>query len=272
MLAAVCDILRERGLLRPSSVPLDLGVLAALTAIVATAYILQLNKTKAGAKDLVLLASGVLIFCYGTRFLLFGAMATPPSKLHFSTVIHYFSTFVQQHPGYLYAHLLFIVLAGVLWPLQIWGGFRSQSYRRHRIIGRIALMSMVLAMVTASRYALFHLAEESLAEKVTGLGFAARIVAVLYNAAAGYMAARRRDIVMHRQCMVRMVGLAYGVLPFKQLFAAFPPFNYLPGQWAYAAAVWLSSPVGMFLTEWAFASGNLPAPNQAHADMAKRSA
>ena len=42
-----------------------------------------------------------------------------PSKLHFSTVIHYFSTFVQQHPGYLYAHLLFIVLVGVLWPLQV---------------------------------------------------------------------------------------------------------------------------------------------------------
>lgn len=65
--------------------------------------------------------------------------------------------------------------------------------------------------------------------QVTGLGFAAQIAMVLYNAAAGYMAARRRDIVMHRRCMVRMAGLAYGVLPFKQLFAAFPPLNYLPG-------------------------------------------
>ncbi|CAL8465920.1 g5456 [Coccomyxa elongata] len=200
-------------------------------------------------RDLVLLASGILIFCYGARFLLFGAMATPPSKLHFSTVIHYFSTFVQQHPGYLYAHLLFIVLAGVLWPLQIWGKFRSQNYQRHRMIGRFALLSMVLAMVTVFRYALFHSAGDSLAEKVTGLGFAAQIATVLYNAMIGFMAARRRNIVMHRRCMIRMVGLAYGVLPFKQLFAAFPPLNYLPGQSTYAAAVWLSSPVGMFLTE-----------------------
>ncbi len=45
-----------------------------------------------------------------------------------------------------------------------------------------------------------------------------------------------------------------------------------PGQWAYAATVWLSSPVGMFLTERAFASGKLPAPDQARAHMAKRSA
>lgn len=50
MLDAVGDILRERGLLRPSSIPLDLGVLAASTAIVATAYIVQLKRSKAGRK------------------------------------------------------------------------------------------------------------------------------------------------------------------------------------------------------------------------------
>ena len=59
------------------------------------------------------------LLCERSLYLALQAMATPPSKLHFSTVIHYFSTFVQQHPGYLYAHLLFIVLAGVLWPLQV---------------------------------------------------------------------------------------------------------------------------------------------------------
>ena len=50
MLAAIGDILRERGLLRPSSIPLDIGVLAASTAIVATAYIFQVKRTKAGGK------------------------------------------------------------------------------------------------------------------------------------------------------------------------------------------------------------------------------
>lgn len=58
MLATVGDILRERGLLRPSSIPLDLGVLAASTAVVATAYILQLNRTKAGRKSRLVVTDG----------------------------------------------------------------------------------------------------------------------------------------------------------------------------------------------------------------------
>lgn len=60
----------------------------------------------------------------------------------------------------------------MLLAMQIWGGFRSQNYRRHRIIGRFTLISMVLAMVTVFRYALFHLAGDSLAEKVLSAGLA----------------------------------------------------------------------------------------------------
>ena len=51
--------------------------------------------------------------------------------------------------------------------------------------------------------------------QVSGAGFAALIVAAAYNLGAGYAAARRRDIAQHQRCMVRMVGLAYGVFPFK---------------------------------------------------------
>ena len=46
------------------------------------------------------------------------ALAEPQTRL-FSPILHYFSTFVQQQPAYIYAHLVFIVLAGILWPLQV---------------------------------------------------------------------------------------------------------------------------------------------------------
>ena len=48
--------------------------------------------------------------------------------------------------------------------------------------------------------------------------------------------------------MVRMVGLAYGVFPFKHIFVVLSSFL-LPGHWAYAAGVWLSSPVGALTHE-----------------------
>lgn len=46
------------------------------------------------------------------------ALAQPQARV-FSPIVHYFSTFVQQAPAFIYAHLLFIVIAGILWPLQV---------------------------------------------------------------------------------------------------------------------------------------------------------
>ena len=42
-----------------------------------------------------------------------------PQVRVFSPILHYFSTFVQHDSAFIYAHLLFIVVAGVLWPLQV---------------------------------------------------------------------------------------------------------------------------------------------------------
>ena len=65
--------------------------------------------------------------------------------------------------------------------------------------------------------------------QAAGLGFAAQIAANLWSISASYAAARRMDIAAHRRCMVRMAGLAYGVLPFKQNCVAIFSLNGLPG-------------------------------------------
>jgi uncharacterized membrane protein YozB (DUF420 family) len=90
---------------------------------------------------------------------------------------------------------------------------------------------------------------------VSGAGFAALIAAAGCNLAAGYVAARRRDIATHQRCMIRMVGLAYGVFPFKHLYVVLASLL-LPGHWAYAAAVWLSSPTGEPACALQLASGD----------------
>ena len=45
------------------------------------------------------------------------ALAQPQARV-FSPIVHYFSTFVQQEPAFIYAHLVFVVIAGNLWHLQ----------------------------------------------------------------------------------------------------------------------------------------------------------
>jgi hypothetical protein len=51
--------------------------------------------------------------------------------------------------------------------MQIWHSFRSEDYKRHRMIGRLVVLNMVGALISASAFTIDHLRSDSLAEKVT---------------------------------------------------------------------------------------------------------
>ena len=96
--------------------------------------------------------------------------------------------------------------------------------------------------------------------QATGLGFALAISFSLYNLIMGVVAAKKKDIPAHRQHVIRMIGVAYGVFPFKYLWLVLLGMtNVLTGQWAYAASIWLSAITGVVVSDWAFSSGALPA-------------
>ena len=95
--------------------------------------------------------------------------------------------------------------------------------------------------------------------QATGLGFAASITFSLYSLTMGVVAAKKKDIPVHRKHVIRMIGVAYGVFPFKYLWLTLLGLNnVITGQWAYAASIWLSSITGVLVSEWAFL-GALPA-------------
>lgn len=96
------------------------------------------------------------------------------------------------------------------------------------------------------------------AMQATGLGFAASIAFSLYSLTMGVVAAKKKDIPAHRKHVIRMIGVAYGVFPFKYLWLTLLGLNnVITGQWAYAASIWLSSITGVLVSEWAFL-GALP--------------
>ncbi|KAL3139554.1 hypothetical protein ABBQ38_003875 [Trebouxia sp. C0009 RCD-2024] len=182
------------------------------------------------------------------------------NNLHFTPVLHVIKTFVDQHPLILTTHLVFITVAGLLWPLQVWGTFRQENYGRHKVIGKVVMACMLGTYATASVITAGHLGSEDWAEKATGLGFALAISFSLYNLIMGVVAAKKKDIPAHRRHVARMIGVAYGVFPFKYLWLVLLGMtNVLTGQWAYAASIWLSSITGVVVSDWAFSSGALPA-------------
>lgn len=180
---------------------------------------------------------------------------------HFATIVHYYETFVHIYPALIMVHLICIVTAGVLWPLQLWGRFRTSNYRRHAVLGYATFASLLGALSTAAVFSLHHVRGSSLGEKATGIGYLAIIGTAVYNIVVGFSAARKRDINRHNRCVLRVIGLCYGVFPFKQMFAAFPLLNLLPGFWPYTAAVALSAATGVLVTERVF-GGLLPEDRQ----------
>ena len=95
--------------------------------------------------------------------------------------------------------------------------------------------------------------------QATGLGFAANITFSIYSLTMGVIAAKQKDIPTHRRHVIRMIGVAYGVFPFKYLWLALLGMtDVITGTGLSAASIWLSSITGVLVSEWAF-TGALPA-------------
>jgi Predicted membrane protein (DUF2306) len=98
---------------------------------------------------------------------------------------------------------LFLVVA----PIQLVGGIRSRHLGLHRWTGRLLLlMALPLALAGLS------LAVRSPASGLAG-GAASVAFGVLFivSGTQGFRAVRRRDLVRHREWMLRLVAVAYGI-------------------------------------------------------------
>lgn len=100
--------------------------------------------------------------------------------------------------------------------------------------------------------------------QATGLAFSLIITASLDSLFAALIAAKKRDIPTHRRHVIRMIGLAYGVFPFKYIWAvALTLSNVVSGTWLYSTSVFLSAITGVLVTEWAF-QGQITPKDMAH--------
>ncbi len=114
------------------------------------------------------------------------------------------------YPWLAYAHILPGAVYLSLAPFQLWRGFRNRNLRRHRRIGRVALVAGLISGVFGVLFGFFQSFGGTLQASATvvfGLWF---LTALL----VAYRAVRRRDITTHRRWMIRAfaVGLAVGTI------------------------------------------------------------
>ena len=121
-------------------------------------------------------------------------------------------------------------------PFQLWRGFRNRNLRRHRRIGRVALMAGLTSGVFGVLFGFFQSFGGTLQASATvvfGLWF---LTALL----SAYRAVRRRDIDTHRRWQIRAfaVGLAVGTI--RIWIGLFEGFGLLETRDAFGVAFWIS--------------------------------
>ncbi|MBL0886732.1 DUF2306 domain-containing protein [Myceligenerans indicum] len=121
--------------------------------------------------------------------------------------------YVDQAPAVravFYVHIVTGGLALVLSPVQLWPAIRRRLPALHRWVGRVTL-----AAITVAGAAGLVLAPFNQAGTVGILGFG--ILAVLWPGASwlGWAAARRQDLVGHREWMTRAFALTFAAVTLR---------------------------------------------------------
>jgi len=114
------------------------------------------------------------------------------------------------------AHIVPAVALMFMIPIQFSRSFRARHLKAHRWIGRVVLVLGLI--VGVSGLALLKNPVGGAAEVTAILLFDALFLAALAKA---YVYARRREIALHREWMIRAISVAVGVATVRPIMGAF---------------------------------------------------
>lgn len=162
----------------------------------------------------------------------------------------------RTRPWGIYSHAFFGVLGIGLGPFQ----FRRQTLRlkphRHRLLGKIYLISALMVGLSGIYMALY-----SYGGATTHLGFGFMGAGLLITTGVAYSRIRRRRIALHREWMIRSFSLMFSAVTFRiwlgSLSISFGEFD--P---AYLWASWISWLPNLVVAEWYIRYSRRSLPNR----------
>jgi hypothetical protein len=112
--------------------------------------------------------------------------------------------------GYLLPHLVGGLVAIVIGPLQLWPRIRNRYPRFHRISGRVYLGAIVVGSLAGIALALTSGVNAIYATGLLGLA-----AVWLLTGGMAFAAIRRRNIVQHKQWMIRSYVVTFAFVSFR---------------------------------------------------------
>ena len=178
------------------------------------------------------------------RSLAIGGVATgsPP----FSRDVGFDADF-SRHPFITFLHILPGALFMILGPLQFLPRIRDRYPRWHRRSGVVVIVCGYIIGISALIMPFVLHPIGGLNEAVATSFFAVYFLIALTMA---WRAILRRDIVHHRQWMIRMFSIGVAVGTIRPIVVLFFAFSGLPPQVFFGTAFWLGFSLHLVLAEW----------------------
>ncbi|MGW1551114.1 DUF2306 domain-containing protein [Streptomyces sp. NPDC002346] len=147
------------------------------------------------------------------------------------------------------AHALPASLALLIGPFQFVTPLRNKYPRTHRILGRVYMISIVLALIAAMFATAF-----TLDGVPVQIGFSLLIAAWAYTVVQGYRTIRRGQVQLHRIWMIRNYSLTFAAVLLRAFLglglALQGPFPNLTFDNIYTSSVWASVLICVIVPEY----------------------
>lgn len=135
-----------------------------------------------------------------------------------------------------YAHILPGLVYLLIAPFQLWRGFRTRDFARHRRLGRVGIVAGILSGVFTIVFGGL-MAFGGALEATASVVFGAWLVVALVSA---YRAIRRGDARRHRRWMIRAFAVGVAVGTIRIWIGLFEALDILDFQDAFGPAFWIS--------------------------------
>lgn len=148
------------------------------------------------------------------------------------------------HGGWLFLHVAGGIVALLVGPLQFWSGLRRKHLRLHRWSGRVYLGSVAVSVAAAIYILLLPHSSFGFRIGIAGLAFA-----WISTSGLAYLAIRWRQIVQHKEWMIRSYVVTFGFVTFRGLLEGSTALEIATFEERVSAASWMCWAVPLLITE-----------------------
>jgi uncharacterized membrane protein len=182
------------------------------------------------------LLSGVARLIITGNALVTGVAPADPGDIHY--INHPWLTLLHVLPG-----MIFLLLG----PLQFMKGLRQRKPQLHRLLGRVALVSGLLAGTTALAMNLLFPPVGGLAKNIAMYVFSGGLIGSLLLA---FKCMKMRDIASHRAWMIRAYAIGLAISTMRFFFIPWFFVYGMPSELVIGLGVWGGFVINLLVAEW----------------------